>query len=171
MIQIRNSVFETNSSSSHSISILKEDRVLTADEIKSEFYCNNNNRIHLWNMNFGRRFDLLASFRDKLEYVIASYGDEEDIVDRMTELLQNLVPEFKENNVRLKVDKDDYYGYGSVDHQSMNVLNNFLTEHDLSIEDFLTHTRYIVWIDGDEYKIKDKFFDSNIVKKDSFEEV
>lgn len=170
MIQIRSSVFETNSSSSHSISILKEGRVLTADEIKSEFYCHNN-RIHLWNMNFGRGFDLLASFKDKLEYVIASYGDEDDIVDRMTDLLQDLVPEYKKDNVRLEVDKDDYYGYGSVDHQSMSVLSNFLIKHNLSIKDFLTHTRYVVWIDGDEYDIKDKFFDSNIIKKDSFEEV
>lgn len=170
MIQIRSSVFETNSSSSHSISILKEDRVLTADEIKSEF-CYYGNRIHLCHMNFERGFDILASFRDKLEYVIASYGDEEDIVDRMTDLLQSLVPEYKENNVRLKVDKDDYYGYGSIDHQSIGVLSNFLIKHNLSIKDFLTHTRYVVWIDGDEYDIKDKFFDSNIIKKDSFEEV
>lgn len=170
MIQIRKCVFETNSSSSHSISILKEDRVITADEIKSEFYyCNN--RIHLRDTNFGRGFDLLSSFKDKLEYVVASYGDEDDIVDRMTDLLQDLVPEYKENNVRLEVDKDDYYGYGSIDHQSMGVLSNFLIKHNLSIKDFLTHTRYVVWIDGDEYNIKDKFFDSNVIKKDSFEEV
>lgn len=56
---------------------------------------------------------------------------------------------------RVAVEPDpDFYDevcYGSVDHQSAYLLQNFLKDTGTSLEDFLTMPKYVVLIDGDEY--------------------
>lgn len=81
MIQVRNSVFETNSSSSHSIVVLNkesENRRYTQEEFQKGFYLEyRDNGIFKIpfedRLEFGRYpFRVLSSFRDKLYYSIAS---------------------------------------------------------------------------------------------------
>ena len=81
MIQVRNSVFETNSSSSHSIVVLNKeskDRKYTQEEFQDGFYLEyRDNGIFKIpfedRLEFGRYpFRVLSSFRDKLYYSIAS---------------------------------------------------------------------------------------------------
>jgi len=45
----------------------------------------------------------------------------------------------------------EYYKTGYVDHQSSELLSNFLRVNNISLEEFLTHREYWVVIDGDEY--------------------
>ena len=80
--QIRRGVFETNSSSQHSLCIMKKDEHYTPDEIAKDFYLWDDKETgekdcewHIWdhNMEFGRSpFRALSNFHDKWLYACAS---------------------------------------------------------------------------------------------------
>lgn len=76
--QIRTGMFETNSSSAHSLLIMKKHQTMTQKEIRDEFYLDedwhNDNvlRLNSYGNEYGRGFDVLTSFRDKLSYALAS---------------------------------------------------------------------------------------------------
>ena len=79
-IQVRNSAWETNSSSMHSLLIMKKRQTMTQAEIRDEFYLDedwnkergNILRLDSWGNDFGREFRVLTSFRDKLSYAMAA---------------------------------------------------------------------------------------------------
>ena len=79
-MQIRTGMFETNSSSMHSLLIMKKRQTMTQKEIRDEYYLDedwrkergNTLRLDWTNEEFGRGFDVLTSFRDKLSYALAS---------------------------------------------------------------------------------------------------
>jgi len=79
-MQIRTGMFETNSSSMHSLLIMKNHQTMTQKEIRDEYYLDedwrkergNTLRLNWINEEFGRDFDVLTSFRDKLSYALAS---------------------------------------------------------------------------------------------------
>ncbi len=72
-IQIRTGMFETNSSSMHSLLIMKNRQIMTQQEIRDEYWYNDNVlRLDSYNNEYGREFNILASFRDKLSYALAS---------------------------------------------------------------------------------------------------
>lgn len=78
-MQIRTGMFETNSSSMHSLLIMKKRQTMTQQEIRDEYYLDEDwrkdrgNTLQLdSNEEFGRGFDALTSFRDKLSYALAS---------------------------------------------------------------------------------------------------
>jgi len=79
-MQIRTGMFETNSSSAHSLLIMKKRQTMTQQEIRDEFYldedwCKDKNNIlqlDSYGNDYGRGFDVLTSFRDKLSYALAS---------------------------------------------------------------------------------------------------
>ena len=79
-MQIRTGMFETNSSSMHSLLIMKNHQVMTQKEIRDEYYLDEDwckdrsNILELgWDdKEYGRGFDVLTSFRDKLSYALAS---------------------------------------------------------------------------------------------------
>lgn len=77
-IQIRTGMFETNSSSAHSLLIMKKRQTMTQKEIRDEFYLDeywhkdNVLRLGSYGNEYGRGFNVLTSFRDKLSYALAS---------------------------------------------------------------------------------------------------
>lgn len=79
-IQIRNGAWETNSSSMHSLLIMKKRQTMTQAEIRDEFYLDedwnkergNILRLDSWGNDFGREFRVLTSFRNKLSYAMAA---------------------------------------------------------------------------------------------------
>ena len=77
-INVRTGMFETNSSSAHSLLIMKKRQTMTQQEIRDEYYLDeewhNGNvlRLHSYDNEYGRSFDVLTSFRDKLSYALAS---------------------------------------------------------------------------------------------------
>lgn len=87
--QIRKSVWESNSSSMHSLVVTKKNSNvrMTQEEIRDEFYLNEDwykehhknddeeiVKIDPWDNEFGRSpFNVLVTFRDKLAYAIAEY--------------------------------------------------------------------------------------------------
>lgn len=79
-MQIRTGMFETNSSSAHSLLIMKNRQTMTQKEIREEYYLDedwNKDRSKIlqlgWDRDeYGRGFNVLTSFRDKLSYALAS---------------------------------------------------------------------------------------------------
>lgn len=78
-VQIRNNMFETNSSSAHAMLIMKKRQTMTTQEIRDEFFLDSswqkNNILILDSFDniFGRGFDVLSTFREKLSYALASF--------------------------------------------------------------------------------------------------
>ena len=184
MKQIRRNVFETNSSSSHSLVITTDDEHYNREEINKDFYMTDG-IVRLWesSLEFYRSpFDMLVTFRDKLRYAIASSNG--NLVNQCRELCQKYVDGF----VDFKFDKIDYVwdsevedyvetddpipNYGGTDDYQ---IEGWLKHYNISLEEFLTNKRYIVVVDGDEYCVWSNIKNSGLVdvKKiihDSYEE-
>lgn len=184
MKQIRRNVFETNSSSSHSLVITTDNEHYTREEINKNFYMTDG-IVRLWDssLEFYRSpFDMLVTFRDKLRYAIASSNG--NLVNQCRELCQKYVDGF----VDFKFDKTDYVwdsevedyvetddpipNYGGTDDYQ---IEGWLKHYNISLEEFLTNKRYIVVVDGDEYCVWSNIKNSGLVdvKKiihDSYEE-
>lgn len=77
-INVRTGMFETNSSSAHSLLIMKKRQTMTQQDIRDEYYLDeewhNDNvlRLDSYDNEYGRSFNVLTSFRDKLSYALAS---------------------------------------------------------------------------------------------------
>lgn len=176
MNQIRNNVFETNSSSSHSISIRANGSYYSTDEILKGIWMGEDNVWDLWfssDLEFDRSpFKPLTTFVDKFKYALASYG--KDKLNELESIAYEVIPGLAKikypTGYNWRTDKKETY-YGYIDHQSLGCLDSFLQDHKVTLRDFLLDSRYIVWIDGDEYCIKEQLFDSGLIDKDDFVEV
>ena len=188
MIQVRNGVFETNSSSSHSIVILKNKKFnknFDDNEIKSDFWLDSDGNASVFERSndFGRfPFHVISSFREKVLYCIAyycgSYNSREDSRDKYNEIIE-IVRKF--NDFRWpkadywgedeSVQKEDNLDYGSVDHQSIETLRRFIYNEGISLEEFLLNKKYLIIIDGDEYNEFLELVDSGLVSKTVFDKV
>lgn len=189
MIQIRRNVFETNSSSSHSISIMKKSHYVTHDELLEEFKWDIRDgvcKFYRDELTFGRSpFEVLTTFKEKLRFAFASYNLKDydrdiEMREEIISLVYELLPELKEitfeQDRSYDFEKGCYrngveYFYGDIDHQSVGLLENFLVRNNISIREFLTNSKYIVFIDGDEYQIKEKLFETGLFHKEDFENI
>lgn len=184
MKQIRRNVFETNSSSSHSLVITTDNEYYTREEINKNFYMTDG-IVRLWesSLEFYRSpFNMLVTFKDKLRYAIASSNG--NLVDQCRELCYKYVDGF----VDFEFDTKDYVwdsevkdyveaeepipNYGGTDDYE---IEGWLKKYNVSLEEFLTNKRYIVVVDGDEYQIfdhikKSGLFDTSKIIHDSYEE-
>lgn len=185
--QIRRNVFETNSSSMHSIVVMKEDNYITENNVSFGYYYNKEDGTVDFEPadEYGRSpFQILYKFKDKLKYAMAALCDnkEDDYYKEICEVIKEFIPSFTDFNLsgrpesykkkwysdeRIKEIKKDYdflgerndelifyeYNFGSIDHQSMDLLPSFLEKNNISIKEFLTNNKYVVIIDGDEYCI------------------
>ena len=174
--QVRYGVFETNSSSMHSLVIRNPDatyydeetgkeekicHILTHEEMLESLKDGNLRDLEhgildfsYENWNFGRApFRICSTFNDKVQYLLASkyrYGDIDDNeqleINEAIRLIKSLVPEVKE----VRIPEKDEYGYRNINfdepYYQMWQRKNGFT--DLQ---FLTDTRYIPIQDGDEY--------------------
>ena len=174
MKKIRSSVFETNSSSMHSICINTGE--LGNPFPENDFYISeykNYGTIEIWDRDdlyFGRHpFQLLASVYDKTRYAIASYGAKrfKEIEDIFAEAYNATNPETPFTEFVLpKTDWDWETGkdvnppisyYGCIDHQSSELLDSYLKKHNITLKEFITNPKYVVVIDGDEYFTFEKY--------------
>ena len=149
-LTIRNGMFETNSSSMHSIVICKDGGKYSDEELKHPIY---EGELYLYNneARFGRSpFELLTTWDRKVAFALASLCDATNAKAFIPEL-EDIIAK---NNpychaLNLEYIHDNYYGY--VDHQSVGLLSQFLKEEHITLEDFIFNSKYIVVIDGDEY--------------------
>lgn len=215
-IAIRKGMFETNSSSMHSLCITKSEEKFSPDEIRGSLYHydKEDNWKLAWDtddMNFGRYpFAMLTDFDERLRYIIAEYcGWEKDPkknLDMIEDIIRKHCPDFtqldlpKETIVEYilengqkttdnwKILEDEYDGnlychddgkkikvidrewhnepfYGDIDHQSSGMIKNFIKKENITLEDFIMNKRYIIIIDGDEYRVWDKHLNSGLIDK------
>lgn len=172
MKQIRRNVFETNSSSSHSLVITTDNEHYTREEINKNFYMIDG-IVRLWesSLEFYRSpFDMLVTFKDKLRYAIAS--SDGNLVDECRELCCKYVDGFVDfefdikdyvwdSNVKDYVEaKSPVPNYGGTDDYQ---IEGWLKKYNVSLEEFLTNKRYIVVVDGDEYNCWLHIKDSGLV--------
>lgn len=152
IIKIRSGVFETNSSSSHSICIRNDKSDLCVDrENIVDNILNGRGEWKITGMYFGRApFRYLSKFSEKVIYALANginYHDIEDIV-------KEYVPEFTE----FKFVTESGSGY-----TDDYILSGWLEHHSVSLRDFLTKDSYFVICDGDEYYIYADMIKSGII--------
>lgn len=173
MKQIRHNVFETNSSSSHSLVITTDNEHYTREEINDEFYLTKEGKVRLWesSLEFYRSpFDILATFKDKLRYAIASSNG--NLVDECRKICREYIDGFTDfefdtkdyvwdSEVKDYVEADEPVpNYGGTDDYE---IEGWLKKYNVSLEEFLTNKRYIVVVDGDEYNTWLHIKDSGLV--------
>jgi len=153
MLNIRNSVFETNSSSSHSLVFSKLDRGYSYDLPVDE-----DGVLTIPFGEFGWGPDVLRTPLEKLSYYITDnsgwqYDDDEkswdtiveevmsnDVIQEVIEIIKSRCPQVKE--VRFEP-ASSYYPRGYVDHES------FGTSHETDFEDLVFNNGVIILIDND----------------------
>lgn len=197
--QIRRNVFETNSSSMHSLVIKKKSEYFTEDEVRADLYVNKEGLIRNYKNDnyFGRSpFQVLATLGDKANYVLASmcnYKDD-DIYTEVCNTIREFIPEFKGYDVDLCTDtrskkystEEDikkYYGEGNYVEKDdewivwgydlggvdEDILTDFLEKENITIAEFLKNKRYVVVVDGDEYCIYKDMKENGLINTDSIE--
>lgn len=169
MIKIRKNVFETNSSSMHSIAITKRDGRYTRQEIDDENQFTVENGVLVIDneddLFFGWGFELLTTFYEKLLYAIASY---EACNGEILDAVRKAYPEVTAIKM-IKEDGELVDAYGGLDHQSIGTLQSFLSRKDITVEDFLYNKEYIAVIDNDNTCTWDNYMMSGVFNLEHME--
>jgi len=149
-MNIRRSVFETNSSSMHSVSISDVDHLVTYNEpIFGRFG------------EFGWGYEELTSVEDKLSYVLTSIqyydsSDEYTIENSQFYIwLNEMVKDFTGFEIDLKINYGDFHPIGYVDHQSINILNEYWDGDEIkfkeNMKELIFNQKYKIIIDNDNH--------------------
>ena len=182
MIQLRTGIFETNSSSSHSLVIRRtreDEHVLTHDEIIRDIdYSIENGVLYIGEYDglyFGRApFRVLHDFLDKVRYAYASFYYE-DKAAVVSETVHELLPEITRISLFRNSYEEERWQERKRDYEARKKTNRAkeyedpeweirvgVDDHDLiswmdlygfSLKEFFTDPRYVVICDGDEYCI------------------
>lgn len=171
MIKIRNSVFETNSSSMHSLVIKKNGTMITADKAKEDFYAHDG-VLEIWNddaVYFDRYpFEILTKPLRKFEYLVASFAKNEKVRNEIIELYKAELG--LKDIIFPSVYSDEYEpNYGCVDHQSIGLVTKYLEKNKISFKDFIFNDKYVIIIDGDEYGAWENAKESGIINLEEIE--
>lgn len=123
---VRTGVFETNSSSSHSLCFGKTTNI--------NFYPPE--VVNVEPGEFGWGYETLTTLPQKLSYIITSIANYDDNVRDFDDLLESkyfiwlkeMLFEF--SFVVVNLQKNDFVNIGYVDHQSTDILNDFWSEEE-----------------------------------------
>ena len=187
---IRRGVFETNSSSMHSIVVLKED--VNAEKQDDNIWITKG-ELHIYesDLEFGRSpFEILSTAERKLHYAIASilssavwgHVTEDGNCD---EYLSDKLDEFDsiasgvfagcvgiDYPMTTKHDETSEWeepDLGYVDHESSGLLAHFLDKEGITLYEFVSNPKYIVVIDGDEYCVFNTMKHSGLINTNNIE--
>lgn len=136
--QIRQGVFETNSSSTHSVSIPEEINPLFT---KNTLISDENNNIILHGGEFGWEIEDYTDALTKANYVATAVKWDEDKL----QLLEEVIKEKTSCN-KVIFNLDD----SCIDHQSIGRFN-FLFKSKKSLSDFIFNTQCILHTDNDNH--------------------
>lgn len=152
MINIRERLFETNSSSCHSIILSSKDRGYDYDLPVDE-----NGTFHVGFGEYGWGPEILRTPTKKISYYITDqinhpWNDEDkqkvledfykkDSIIKLIDLIKSKCPQVKD--VKFEYDDKDFYPFGYIDHDSVG------TSGDLPIEDYIFNNGAIIIIDND----------------------
>jgi len=163
-IKIRNGVFETNSSSMHSIAIRGSNRY-------TQLYTNNDNVVSVECGEYGWGYDRLCTAYEKLCYVVTAiqYYDKDvhSIDDNFNVNIHNGIKSSKFFSWLREMVKDyigydlvlnkgkGYYPDGYIDHQSTDILDDFWSndkaEFKANMKELIFNDKYSIIIDNDNH--------------------
>ena len=147
MITIRTGVFETNSSSMHSICIMKNEGYYTEKELREDLYVSKDGSISLYDLEYDRSpFRLLITFKDKLKFAIASLcGQYENYNSKeiaeikfkgIEKIVNELIPEVK---------RIDLNGRMCIPFEDEDGREYYLDSNKVHSEGKIGEERYYVW--------------------------
>ena len=167
MIQIRDNVFETNSSSAHTIAVKNHDEY----DYDLKWLLDEDGTFKLWStsdLDFGRSpFDVLCTTYQKIPYFIATYG-----YKFISKIIMENIPEVKRIE-KPHIDKrwDDPDLKQGIDHQSVGMLQHFIKKNNLTIEEALFNNKYLIIIDADEYNTWGKMINCGLINTNNLEDL
>lgn len=180
MIQVRNNIFETNSSSSHSLIITRAGRpMLTAEECIQSLWVDYDQRTGVYEpelddeiFHFNRHpFKVLDSFERKLMFLYANapvryrgkskagYTIWEHEYYKISNVVKKIIPGFK--RVKFHHDRPSCESY--------NVLATI--KANMTLVEFLTNPNVLVICDGDEYQVWNGMKSINMIATKNFKEI
>ena len=176
MKAIRNNVFETNSSSTHSVSISHKVSSLYGSDCLSNYIEFYDNKVHVRFGEFGWEIESYVLPYDKLQYIVTmlveTEGNNITKVDDLWEtegfkLINDAVADYCncdgiwiDENMKLDSytldGKEHYYisHEGYIDHQSYEdykSVQDFLDDYGVNITDFIFNTGVVVHTDNDNH--------------------
>lgn len=142
--QIRSNIFETNSSSSHSLSCYSISS-FKPEYINIDSFLDENGEIIITGGEYGWCGPNIKTCKDKINYLWTynQYKENPLTKEEFTNFLKSIFPSLV--NVNYK-DYDQYYENGYIDHQSFNLLDK---EH-ITSKEFLINP-YFIEIDNDNH--------------------
>ena len=159
MRQIRRGVFETNSSSCHSIVMAKNklEPYGPCDTEGERGWIRGSALMYRDLLFEAFEFEVLTSWIDKLGYSIAAsqYFLREDIENMLEEHVEMAkkhgynIDKIVIENMDMEKEGFDIFDFASVDHQSYDLLRDFLLENQIGVEDFIFDPKYVLVIAGD----------------------
>ena len=148
MIKIRENVFETNSSSMHSIAIAKNITKYNVLDLEEPYFTRINYGNYILNNYdtsiYRNEFDILITLSEKVAYLL--YYDYD--INEINKILRKIIPNFES----IKIKKSFYK-------------NNEKELPDFSIADLLNNPNNVIIIDGDETYVCDNLFKVGLLKK------
>ena len=163
MLRIRENIFETNSSSAHSIVLRQkyngnsvEKNLKVFNEIVSK---NNNTYVLDKECQYSCNFRYIHTWREKLKYAILFYHIHHDENERIINIDENdeyVLSKLKEvSNIESisYVDKKEFYEESYIDHASVMELDHFLNYKKVDLVDFIFNDKYALITDNDNDSI------------------
>lgn len=138
MKNIRRSVFETNSSSMHSLSIIGSSRLTPKKNFPSV--------INVEYGEFGWGYDRLSDPVEKLSYLITEYSEDKTMIKKIVKIFED----YTGSKVIIEDNGEGDYAKGYIDHQSSGMISE-LIDDGLSICDLLFDEKYAIIIDNDNH--------------------
>lgn len=178
MFNIRRNVFETNSSSMHSLVIVKKPKPYTKNELNLFTYYNKDEfNLFGWSEdgNYERApYRVLRTPLDKLRYYsayILGTCEEFDKINDIKNFINQQTGINQENiNLGYVDDETKDYGYVSPNDTGEDVFE-FVKRKNIDWKDLILNPKYVIIVDGDEYQLFKALFESNILDANDFEDI
>jgi hypothetical protein len=177
LVKVRKGIFETNSSSAHSLIVTKSDNeYLTKKEIKDYHYgrvFTKTNPFYLFQDKdiYGRApFSIIYNCDSKLDYVLASLHNLPDIYNTLQIFSDYTgIKNFEITSSENKILNSFLDEVPCIDDGSDNLIKNFMKKTGYTIKDIIFNKSIKIIIDGDEYNIfsdmmKNKIINTNNLK-------
>ena len=187
MINIRQNVFETNSSSMHSLVIVKHPKPYNSHELKFNVWSEDRD-FNLFDWHEAGTYErspyrVLRTPLQKLQYYVAYTLGTCGKTEKIDEIKQ-----FIHKHTNVPLDKIDLYhreshcnrkgewhetkDFGCVyENDTGEDVFSFVRRKNITMEDLILNPKYVIITDGDEYQLFKALFESNIIMSDTIEDI
>ena len=179
-ISIRKSVFETNSSSSHSLVVVKEPRPYTEEELALDLHdWSSKEKFSLFDFCDDVTYErypltILSTPVEKMRYYVAAKlgaAQDESALPEIISMISEATG-FPPEKIEITTHDPSYeYGYASTYNDTGEHPFEFLDRKGISIKEFIFNPKYVLIVDGDEYMSFKKLFERNVISFDNLEDI